>query len=247
MAARRRGPSTPGGAGRRSRRRSARARSSASARRARSRAAAARDRARASAAVKPGAVDEVAAVARQRDAVASSRCRRERGLAYWPAMRPTRMIGFLSPCTQHEAHLQQDLELLRDDVGRAVVEGLGAVAALQQERARRAAPSRAAPSGARSPRTSRSAAERSSGSPPSRARPGPCNRLLRGLSRLPARGIPVGRDARLRHAIGSLVLRSAHYTLACRQACSSRFADTGRDVPSCCANSETRSSSISQR
>ena len=75
------------------------------------------------------------------------------------------------------------------------------------------------------------------------------NGLLRGRPGLPARGIPVGWDARLRHT--SRLARStvrALYTRACRQACSSRFARYGpRDVPSCCANSETRSSSISHR
>ncbi len=40
----------------------------------------------------------------------------ERGLAYCPAMRPTRMIGFFETVQEHEAHLQQDLQLLRDQV-----------------------------------------------------------------------------------------------------------------------------------
>jgi hypothetical protein len=35
---------------------------------------------------------------------------------------------------QHEAHLHQDLELAGDRLGAAVVEALGAVAALEQER-----------------------------------------------------------------------------------------------------------------
>ena len=47
-------------------------------------------------------------------------------------MRPTRMIGLLESVQQHETHLQQDLELLRDLVGLALVEGLGAVAALSR-------------------------------------------------------------------------------------------------------------------
>ena len=57
----------------------------------------------------------------------------ERGLAYWPAMRPMRTTGLLQAVDEHQAHLQQDLQLLRDLVGLAVLEALGAVAALEDE------------------------------------------------------------------------------------------------------------------
>jgi hypothetical protein len=54
-------------------------------------------------------------------------------LAYWPAKRPTRTTGRRRPCTEHQAHLQQHLEPVRDQARLAVAETLRAVATLQQE------------------------------------------------------------------------------------------------------------------
>src|SRR5688572_290328 len=79
-----------------------------------------------------GAVDEVAAVARQGDAVPRFRVGRSRlgELARDAADADHR---FLEPVQQHDAHLQEDLELARDGVGVTVGEALRAVASLQQE------------------------------------------------------------------------------------------------------------------
>ena len=57
----------------------------------------------------------------------------ERGLAYWPAMRPTRMMGFLSPCSSTRLICSRILSFLAICVGLALFEGLGAVAAHEQE------------------------------------------------------------------------------------------------------------------
>ena len=57
----------------------------------------------------------------------------ERGLAYWPAKRPMRMTRFLPPLHEHQAHLQQDLQLAGDGGGFALLETLGAVASLEHE------------------------------------------------------------------------------------------------------------------
>jgi hypothetical protein len=56
----------------------------------------------------------------------------ERGLAYCPAIRPTRITGFLAH-RGADAHLEQDLQLLRDRVRVAVLEALRTVPTLDQE------------------------------------------------------------------------------------------------------------------
>ena len=78
-------------------------------------------------------VDRVAAVARQRHAVLRLvvGAARLRVLAGHAADANDRL---LEPHEHHERHLQQDLQLLHDVVRRALVEALGAIAALQQER-----------------------------------------------------------------------------------------------------------------
>ena len=58
----------------------------------------------------------------------------ERGLANWPAMRPIFSTGTPVRVGEHHGHLQDDLELVADGVGRERVERLCAVAGLQQER-----------------------------------------------------------------------------------------------------------------
>jgi hypothetical protein len=57
----------------------------------------------------------------------------ERGLANWPAMRPTLTTGSCAPKGQHNGHLQECAEEVADIVGAMLGEALGAVAALQQE------------------------------------------------------------------------------------------------------------------
>src|SRR5690606_330560 len=76
------------------------------------------------------AIDDVAAIARQRDAGSSLEVRAPRlgVLAGEPADPDHRL---LQPDEHHEGHLQQDLELLNDVLGRALVEAFRAVAALQ--------------------------------------------------------------------------------------------------------------------
>ena len=78
-------------------------------------------------------IDRVAAIARQRHAVLRLvvGAARLRVLAGHAADADDRL---LEPHEHHERHLQQDLELLHDVVRRALVEALGAIAALQQER-----------------------------------------------------------------------------------------------------------------
>jgi hypothetical protein len=57
----------------------------------------------------------------------------ERGLANWPAMRPTFTTGSAAGVGQHDRHLQQHAEGVADIVGMELGEAFGAVAALQQE------------------------------------------------------------------------------------------------------------------
>jgi hypothetical protein len=89
--------------------------------------------------VEVGAVDQVAEVAGQFHFDSTSAPSTpfsvglDRGLAYCPANRPTRVTGRLQPVDEHQAHLEQDLELVRDGLGPAVIERLGAVAPLQDE------------------------------------------------------------------------------------------------------------------
>ena len=59
----------------------------------------------------------------------------ERGFANWPAMRPTLTTGSAGRVGQDDRHLQQDPQLLADRDRRGVVERLGAVTGLEQERA----------------------------------------------------------------------------------------------------------------
>src|SRR5688572_27569024 len=79
-----------------------------------------------------GPIDQVAAIARQGDAIARFRVRRARlcELAGDAADANQRLLESMQ---QHDAHLQQDLELARDGIGIAVGETLRAVAALEQE------------------------------------------------------------------------------------------------------------------
>ena len=79
-----------------------------------------------------GAIDDVAAVAWQGRAVARFGVGRTRlrVLARKAADAHDRLA---QPVHEHEAHLQQHLQAVRDDLGRAVAEALGAIAALQQE------------------------------------------------------------------------------------------------------------------
>src|SRR5690606_24628690 len=78
------------------------------------------------------AIDHVAAVARQGDAVAGLEisAARLRVLSGEPADADH---GLLQADEHHERHLQQNLELLHYVLGRALVEALRAIAALQQE------------------------------------------------------------------------------------------------------------------
>ena len=57
----------------------------------------------------------------------------ERGLANWPAMRPTFTTGLRAGEGQHHRHLQEDAEEVADVVRAMLGEALGAIAALQQE------------------------------------------------------------------------------------------------------------------
>ena len=82
--------------------------------------------------VNAGAIDHVAAVARQRDiadrlGIGGARLRVLAGKAPDPHHRLAHAMH------QHQAHLQQHLEPVRDHLRRALAEALGAIAALQQE------------------------------------------------------------------------------------------------------------------
>ncbi len=77
-------------------------------------------------------VDEVAAIARQRHAVPGLGVGGTRlGVLAGKAADANHRL--LHPVQQHQAHLQQDLELAGDLARVAVGEGLGAIPALQQE------------------------------------------------------------------------------------------------------------------
>ncbi len=58
----------------------------------------------------------------------------ERGLANWPGDAADLHDGHAGAVRQHDGHLEDDFELVADVVGGEVVEGLGAVAGLQDER-----------------------------------------------------------------------------------------------------------------
>ena len=79
-----------------------------------------------------GAVDDVAAVARQRRAVARFDVRRTR-LRVLAGEAPDAHHRQAQPVHQHQAHLQQHLEPVADHVRRAFGEAFGAIAALQHE------------------------------------------------------------------------------------------------------------------
>ena len=79
-----------------------------------------------------GTVHEIAAERRQRDAVAGLGIGRTR-LGVLAGHAADADDGLLESVQQHEAHLQQDLELLGDLVGLALLESLGAVASHEQE------------------------------------------------------------------------------------------------------------------
>ena len=79
------------------------------------------------------AVDDVAAIARQRRRRPVVSLSDERGLANWPAMRPTFTTGCGAGEGQHHRHLQEHAEEVADVVGAVLGEALGAIAALQQE------------------------------------------------------------------------------------------------------------------
>ena len=156
-------------------------------------------------------VDRVAAVARQRHAVLRLLvgAARLRVLARHAADADDRL---LQPDEHHERHLQQDLQLLHDVVGRALVEALGAVAALQQERfaALRLGELRLqfldfpGRDDRRQPAELRQHAVQVGAIT--------IGRLLSRMPALPARGVPIGRNVRLRHDGIGRRANSAHYT-----------------------------------
>ena len=81
---------------------------------------------------KLGRVDQVPAIARQRDALAGFKFIGARlGVLAGEAAHPDHAP--LAAQRQHQAHLQQDLELVGDGARVAMIVALGAVAALQQE------------------------------------------------------------------------------------------------------------------
>ncbi len=77
-------------------------------------------------------VHEIPAIAREGHAVARLGVHRP-GLGVLPGHAADTDNGLLQAMQQHEAHLQHDLQLLRDRVRFAIREGLGAVAPLEQE------------------------------------------------------------------------------------------------------------------
>ncbi len=157
-----------------------------------------------------GPIDDIAAIGRQRHAVARLGIRRARlgilaGHAAHAHHRP------LHARQQHQAHLQQHLELLGDAIGFAVGKALGAVTALQQE-------AFAALHRSQSLAQILDLPGHHDGRQPRKLRHDPRQRgrvvvlrLLRGLARLPARrmpGIGVGRthDTMLPCTLGTHVL-----------------------------------------
>jgi len=79
-----------------------------------------------------GSIDDITAVRRQRNPVASLGIGRP-GLGVLPSHATHSNDRFLETVGQHEAHLQQNLESLGDRARFTVVEILGAVAALQEK------------------------------------------------------------------------------------------------------------------
>ena len=78
-------------------------------------------------------IDQVSAIARQRDPAARLGVRRA-GLGVLTGHAPDADDGFLQSVQQHETHLQQDLELLGDGVRFAIGKRFRTVTALQQKR-----------------------------------------------------------------------------------------------------------------
>ena len=79
-----------------------------------------------------GGGDVIAAIAGQREAGAGLHRRRAR-LGVLPGEAPHADHRRLEPIDEHHAHLEQDLEAVGDDVGAALGEAFGAVAALEEE------------------------------------------------------------------------------------------------------------------
>ena len=77
-------------------------------------------------------VDQVAAITRQRQAIPGFGIGRAR-LGVLPGKAANAGDALLQAMRQHEAHLQQDLEAVGDQLGAAIGKALGAVAALQHE------------------------------------------------------------------------------------------------------------------
>ncbi len=81
---------------------------------------------------KLGTVDQVAAIARKRGSVARFKLVRARlGILTGKASYPDHPLSTAQ--RQHQAHLQQDFELVRDGGRVAVIITLGTIAALQQK------------------------------------------------------------------------------------------------------------------
>ena len=143
-------------------------------------------------------VDRVAAVTRQRHAVSRLvvGAARLRVLACHSADSDDRL---LEPDEHHERHLQQNLQFLHDVVGRAFVEALGTVAALQQEclAALRLRELRLQVLDLPGRDHGRQVAQLRKHALQVRAVA--VHGLLRGVPALPARGVPIGRDVGLGH------------------------------------------------
>jgi hypothetical protein len=78
------------------------------------------------------AVDQLTPIRGERDAVAGLGVRRSR-FGILPGEAPDANDLALEPIGQHQRHLQQNLELVGDDIGPALVEPLGAGATLEQK------------------------------------------------------------------------------------------------------------------
>ena len=144
------------------------------------------------------AVDEVAAETGQRLPVACLRVGRPR-FGVLPGHASNADYRLFQPVQDYEAHLQQDLELRYDVLGRAFVESLGTVATLQDERFTALRPREFVLERVDFPRghQRRQPAQLGDGAlERSLVRVG---RLLRGRQRLPARRVPVGFGNRASH------------------------------------------------
>ena len=113
-------------------------------------------------------IDVVAPVRRQRHSAAGLGVRRAR-LRILTGEPADPDDGLFQALQQHQAHLQKNLQALRDIVRFAVLEALRTVAALQQELHRRTGPAPSSPAMPRPPRTPPAAAAGSTRRPPARA------------------------------------------------------------------------------